>query len=159
DDSGRRQDRSEAREDEKRRQRKDEGRSDRDRTEARRGPTVVEWRRPARRRIRRRTCQIPEPTRPESRHAIPVAIMQQCCLIATIWRRRQRRLGMSRRLRSRILFMSVLRFRPRISATFIWLPRVRARVAAISRASRSRKTRWWRPTGGLAPSNKRKRSP
>ena len=139
---GRRQDRREAGENEERRQREHERRADRDRTETGRRSAVVERRRPAR--ARSLWLQsIPEPaSRAESRLAIPVAIMQQCCSIATIWRRHHRKVGMSRRLRSRIFLRSVLRLSPRISAALIWLPRVSVSVAAISGASRSCRTRW-----------------
>ncbi len=109
-------------ENEEGREREDESRPDRDRPKPGRRSAVVERRRPLPARTlcyRPSRSRIPPPplTFPYARRF--VAIVQQCCQIATIWRRCQRKVGMSRRLRSRIFLRSVLRLRPRISAALI----------------------------------------
>ena len=134
-----RQDRGKAGEHEKCRDRQDEGRPHRDEAEPACWTAVVIGHSPACARARCRNCQ--NTTNIGPRPIPTVAMLQRCCLIETFWRRRQRKFGMPRRFRSRILLRSVLRLRPRISAAFIWFPRVSDRVAAIRGASRSCKTR------------------
>ena len=143
DDGGRRQDRSEAGEDEERRQREHECRSDGDRTESPRWPAIVEGAAPPAAALVVVPVKFPNPQAAPHR-GMPHA-WQSCNNVARLrlfGGACQRKLGIPRRLRSRIFLRSVLRLRPRISAALIWLPRVRASVAAISGASRSRRTRW-----------------
>ena len=134
-------------EDEKRRERQQKGGADHEKPQSAGETAVIKGRRLARASGRLNPRQTPNrtsaTTTPRSNRdgAMLVAILQRCCQITTFWRRRQRKLGIPRRFRSRIFLRSVLRLSPRISAALIWFPRVMASVAAIRGASRSCNTR------------------
>ena len=143
-----RDDRREAGEDDEGRERQDQRAADRDRAEHPGNPALVEPRA-----FRRRSVRAGLLLRLMNRHVAnvrrryalrPSPELRNCNSVA-----RLRQNGgethlnprTPRRSRSRIFLRSVLRLRPRISAALIWLPRVADSVAAISGASRSRRTR------------------